>query len=70
LHADTSDVERLAQVFSERLLMIGGQSCSHVGSFTMNIKEKAPTTHTEAPQARLFARQPRSAFGKLSVIWR
>lgn len=33
----------------------------------MNIKEKEPTTHAEAPQARLFAQQPRSAFGKLSV---
>jgi hypothetical protein len=27
-HADTPDVERLAQVLSERLLMIGGK-CSH-----------------------------------------
>ncbi len=34
----------------------------------MNIKEKEPTTHTEAPQARLFARHPRSGFGKLSVM--
>jgi plastocyanin len=34
----------------------------------MHIKEKEPTTHTEAPQARLFARHPRSAFGKLSVM--
>ena len=34
----------------------------------MNIKEKEPTTHTEAPQARLFAQHPRSGFGKLSVM--
>jgi plastocyanin len=34
----------------------------------MHSKEKEPTTHTEAPQARLFARHPRSAFGKLSAI--
>jgi plastocyanin len=33
----------------------------------MNIKEKEPTMHAQAPQAGLFARQPRSAFGKLSV---
>ena len=34
----------------------------------MHLKEKEPTTHTEAPQVGLFARQPRSAFGKLSAI--
>ncbi len=34
----------------------------------MHIKEKEPTTHTEAPQVGLFARHPRSAFGKLSVM--
>jgi plastocyanin len=34
----------------------------------MNIKENEPTTHTEASQARLFAQQPRSAFGKLSAM--
>ena len=33
----------------------------------MDIKENEPTIHTEGPQARLFARKPRSAFGKLSV---
>jgi hypothetical protein len=27
----------------------------------MRIKEKEPTTHTEAPQVSLFARHPRSA---------
>src|SRR5437763_655250 len=34
----------------------------------MNIKEKEPITHTEAPQARLFAQHPSSGFGKLSVM--
>lgn len=34
----------------------------------MHIKEKEPTTHTEAPQVGLFARHPRSVFGKLSVM--
>lgn len=33
----------------------------------MNIKEKEPAMHAEAPQARLFARRPFFAFGKLSV---
>lgn len=33
----------------------------------MNIKGKEPTMHAEAPQARLFARRPFFAFGKLSV---
>jgi plastocyanin len=34
----------------------------------MNSKEKELTTHTKRPQARLFARHPRSAFGELSVM--
>jgi plastocyanin len=33
----------------------------------MNIKVKEPTMHAEVPQARLFARQPLSTFGKLCV---
>jgi hypothetical protein len=33
----------------------------------MNIKGNEPTMHAEGPQAHLFARQPRSAIGKLSV---
>jgi plastocyanin len=33
----------------------------------MNIKEKEPPMKTETPQTHLFARQPLSAFGKLSV---
>jgi hypothetical protein len=33
----------------------------------VNVKEKDLTMHAEVPQVRLFARQPRSAFGTLSI---